>query len=156
MRAGPSARARFLGIVPPAWSVPGRDGEPGETYRAEFEIAGYRDGWFLIRNIRAPGVDYGERYPRGRPQPFRGQGWVAARLVGAALANGGLPAGRLYQAPNRYAAARDVAHADGEGISTGDVVQRLHACSGRWALVEIEGVRGWWNGLCSNQVTNCS
>lgn len=156
VRAQPSARSRVLGIVPPPWTAPGRDGEPGETYRAEFEIAGYRDGWFLVRKIKAPGVDYGERYPRGRPQPFRGQGWVAARLVGAALANGGLPSGRLHQAPNRYSASRDVARPDGEGIGTGDIVQRIHACSGRWGLVEIEGARGWWNGLCSNQVTNCS
>ncbi|WP_439574939.1 hypothetical protein [Phreatobacter sp.] len=156
VRAGPSPRSRVLGRVPPAWTTPGRDGEPGETYRAEFEIVGYRDGWFLIRGIKAPGVDYGERYPRSRPQPYRGQGWVAARLVGAALANGGLPAGNLYQAPNRHSASREVRRADGERISTGDIVQALHACSGRWGLIGIEGARGWWNGLCSNQVTNCS
>lgn len=156
VRAQPSARSRVVGRVPPPWTSPGRDGDPGETYRSEFEIAGYRDGWFLIRSIKAPGIEYGERYPRSRPQPYRGQGWVSARMVGAALANGGLPSGRLYQAPNRHSAAREVARADGEAISTGDVVQRLHACSDRWGLIEIEGARGWWNGLCSNQVTNCS
>jgi hypothetical protein len=155
VRAGPSERSRVLGRVPPAWTAPGRDGDPGTTYRSEFEIAGYRAGWFLIRKIKAPGEDYNERYPRSRPQPFRGQGWVSARHVGGALSNGGLPTGRLMQAPNAHAAFRDVAR-NGEPISTGDIVQRLYACSGNWALIEMEGVRGWWNTICSNQVTNCS
>jgi hypothetical protein len=155
VRSEPSARGRVVGRVPPAWNAAGRDGDEGTNYRAEFEIAGYRDGWFLIRNIRAPGTDYGERYPRSRPQPYRGQGWVSARLVGAALANGGLPNGQLLQAPNQHAAATTVTR-QGEPISTGDIVQRLHACSGNWGLIEIEGARGWWNGICSNQVTNCS
>lgn len=155
VRSEPSARGRVLGRVPPAWNAAGRDGDEGTNYRAEFDIAGYRDGWFFIRNIRAPGTDYGERYPRSRPQPYRGQGWVSARFVGAALANGGLPGGQLLQAPNAHAEVRPVTR-QGEPISTGDIVQRLHACSGYWGLIEIEGVRGWWNGICSNQVTNCS
>lgn len=155
VRSEPSARGRVLGRVPPAWNAAGRDGDEGTNYRAEFDIAGYRDGWFFIRNIRAPGTDYGERYPRSRPQPYRGQGWVSARFVGAALANGGLPSGQLLQAPNQHAAATSVTR-QGEPISTGDIVRRLHACSGHWGLIEIEGVRGWWNGICSNQVTNCS
>jgi hypothetical protein len=155
VRDEPSERGRVLGRVPPAWTAPGRDGDPGTTYRSEFEIAGYRDGWFFIRKIKAPGEDYNERYPRSRPQPFRGQGWVSARLVGGALSNGGLPNGRLMQAPNAHAAYREVTRS-GEPITTGDIVQRLYACSGNWALIEMEGVRGWWNTICSNQVTNCS
>ena len=156
VRAAPSATARVVGRVPPAWTSAGRDGDPGETYRAEFKIAGYRDGWFLIRDIQAPGVPYGESYPRNLPRPHRGQGWVSARLVGAALANGGLAPGQLHQAPSEHAAVRTVTRAGGEPIGTGDNVQRLHACSGNWGLIEIEGARGWWSGLCSNQVTNCS
>ena len=156
VRAAPAATARVVGRVPPPWNAPGRDGDPGQAYRAEFEIIGYRDGWFHIRAIKAPGVDYGERYPRSRPQPYRGQGWVSARLVGAALANGNLPPGQLYQAPSRNAAVRRAVRPDGEPVSTGDEVKRLLACSDSWGLVEIEGVRGWWSGICSNQVTNCS
>lgn len=155
VRAEPSANGRVVGRVPPAWTTPARDGEAGTTYRSEFEIAGYRDGWFYIRKIKAPGEDYDQRYPRSRPQPFRGAGWVSARLVGAALSNGGLPNGRLMQAPNAYASFREVTR-NGEPITTGDIVQRLYACSGSWALIEMEGVRGWWSSLCSNQVTNCS
>jgi hypothetical protein len=155
VRAEPSERSRVLGRVPPAWTAPGRDGDAGTTYRSEFEIAGYRDGWFYIRKIKVPGEDYNELYPRSRPQPFRGQGWVAARLVGGALSIGGLPNGRLMQAPNAHAAYREVTR-NGEPISTGDIVQRLYACSGNWALIDMEGVQGWWNTICSNQVTNCS
>lgn len=155
VRATPSAQGRVVGRVPPAWTSPGRDGDPGTSYRAEFKIAGYQNGWFLIRDIRAPGADYGETYPRARPQPYRGQGWVSARLVGGALANGGLRPGRLMQAPDPQAAAREVSR-NGEPISTGDEVRRLLACSATWGLVEIEGARGWWKGICSNQVTNCS
>jgi hypothetical protein len=156
VRAEPSARSRVVGRVPPPWTSPGRDGDPGETFRSEFRIAGYSNGWFLIRAITAPGAAYGERTPRNRPQPYRGEGWVSARMVGGALAFGGLPAGELLQAPSRHAAMRPVRRADGEPVSTGDVIQRLHACSGGFGLIEIEGQRGWWSGLCSNQVTNCS
>ncbi len=155
VRAAPNATARIVGRIPPPWKAPDSSGDTSDTYRAEFRIVGFRDGWFLIRDITAPGVAYGERYPRSRPQPYRGQGWVSARLVGAALANGGLVPGQLHQAPSEHAATR-AAMRQGEPVSTGDIVERLHACSGNWGLVEIEGVRSWWNGICSNQVTNCS
>ncbi|MDP3547102.1 MAG: hypothetical protein Q8S29_13070 [Phreatobacter sp.] len=155
VRAAPNATARIVGRIPPPWKAPDSSGDTSDTYRAEFRIVGFRDGWFLIRDITAPGVAYGERYPRNRPQPYRGQGWVSARLVGAALANGGLVPGQLHQAPSEHAATR-AAMRQGEPVSTGDIIERLHACSGNWGLVEIEGVRGWWNGICSNQVTNCS
>lgn len=156
VRAAPSVTARVVGRVPPPRTSAGRDGDPGETYRAEFKIAGYRDGWFFIRDIQAPGVPYGESYPRSLPRPYRGQGWVSARFVGAALANGGLVPGQLHQAPSEHSAVRTIPRAGGEPFGTGDTVERLHACSGSWGLIEIEGVRGWWSGLCSNQVTNCS
>jgi hypothetical protein len=155
VRAAPGPSARVVGKVPPPWKAPDPSGDRGETFRSEFRIIGYRDGWFLIRDISAPGVAYGERYPRNRPQPYRGQGWVSARLVGAALANGGMPPGRLFLAPSAHAATRP-AMRQGEPVSTGDIVERLHACSGNWGLVEIEGARGWWSGICANQVTNCS
>jgi hypothetical protein len=155
LRAGPSARARVIGRIPAPWKAPDRAGDTGETYRSEFKVIGYHNGWFLVRDISAPGVAYGERYPRHLPQAPRGQGWVSARLVGAALANGSLPAGRLYQAPNEHSAYANVNRQDSP-IGTGDAVERLHACSGVWGLVEVGGHRGWWRSICSNQVTNCS
>ncbi len=155
LRAAPNAQARVIGRIPAPWKAPDRDGDPGQTYRSQFTVIGYRNGWFLVRDITAPGVAYGERYPRSLPQAPRGQGWVSARLVGAALANGSLPAGRLYQAPNEHSAYATVTRQDSP-VGTGDAVQRLHACSGIWGLVEVGGHRGWWRRLCANQVTNCS
>lgn len=155
LRASPHAQGRVIGRIPAPWKAPDRGGDTGETYRSQFQVIGYRNGWFLVRDITAPGVAYGERYPRNLPQAPRGQGWVSARLVGAALANGSLPAGRLYQAPNENSAHATVSRQESP-IGTGDPVQRLHACSGVWGLVEVGGHRGWWRGICANQVTNCS
>ncbi|PTM57133.1 SH3 domain-containing protein [Phreatobacter oligotrophus] len=154
MRAEPSSTARVVGKIPPPWKPANPDADV-EMYRSQFRVVGYQNGWFLVRDVTAPGVAYGEPYPRSRPQAPRGEGWVSARLVGAALANGGLPEGRLHQAPSPLAATRPVQRQDSP-ISTGDPVQRLLACSGSWGLVEIGGQRGWWRGICANQVTNCS
>lgn len=155
VRARPSASARILGKIPPPWPIAGGSGDRSDSFRSEFRIIGYRDGWFLIGDITAPGVAYGESYPRNRPQPYRGQGWVSARFVGAALANGNPAPGRLHLAPSVHAPTRPALR-QGEPVSTGDTVQRLHACSGTWGLIEIEGTRGWWRGICANQVTTCN
>ncbi len=158
VRAAPSADAKVLGIVPPPRMMP-KDQEafgPGPA-RSEFRIIGYRDGWFLIDGITAPGVAYEVAYPRHLPQAYKGRGWVNGRMIGGALANGGLPSGRLYVAPHADAASTEHLTSDGHLIGAGDQVRRIHACSGWWALVETNrGQRGWWRGVCANQVTNCS
>jgi hypothetical protein len=151
IRAEPSDRARVLGRVPPPWSASSR-GAPDRTYRAAFDIIGYRSGWFLINAVKAPGTEQGLRYPSSRPQPYRGRGWVPAAMVSATLADSGLQfIGRLMQAPHLDAAMREVSRGDGLPIGRGDVVQRLHACSSSWALVEFGGTRGWWRGTCSER-----
>jgi len=153
VRAEPSADAAILGVVPPAHKF------PDDTYKAEFSIVGYRDGWFLIDKIQPPGKDYVETpYPRSAPQPFRGRGWVKATMVGAAYAYAGLPPGRLYDAPNESAASHRAKAKEGEdGVAIGDSPKAILGCSGDWAQVETQaGERGWVKSLCSNQVTNCS
>jgi hypothetical protein len=155
MRAEPNRTARVVGKLPPPWK-PGNPDVDVEAYRTQFRIVGYRNGWFLVRDVTAPGVAYGEPYPRSRPAAPRGQGWVSARFVGAALANGGLPEGILRQAPSPRAAGQIVRRQDDMPITTGDTADRLLACSGHWGLVDIGGRRGWWLGICANQVTNCS
>jgi hypothetical protein len=155
LRAAPEPQARLIGRIPPPWKAPDRQGDEGSVYRSQFRVVGYRNGWFLVRDISAPGVAYGERYPRNMPQAPRGQGWVQSRLVGAALANGAARPGLLHQAPSEFSASRQVLRA-GTAMGAGDTVERLHACSGAWSLVDIGGQRGWWRGICANQVTNCS
>ncbi|MGL4290307.1 MAG: hypothetical protein ACRCVA_28415 [Phreatobacter sp.] len=157
VRAAPSAQARVLGQVPPARRVPAHEALGDEPVRSEFTIAGFQAGWFLIEKIQAPGVAYGESYPAHLPRPFAGRGWVSARLVGGAYANGGLPTGRLYLAPHEDAASREALDESGRPLSVDGSPRRILACSGPWVLIETQtGMRGWWRGLCSNQVTNCS
>lgn len=157
VRAAPGPGARVLGIVPPPRKLPKEhEAFPGPA-KAEFRIIGHREGWFLIESITAPGAAYDAPYPRHLPQPYKGRGWVNGRLIGAALANGGLPEGRLYNAPHADAASRLVVDANGSRLGVDTAIRRIHACSGWWGLVETnEGQRGWWRALCSNQVTNCS
>ncbi|HRE20767.1 MAG TPA: hypothetical protein PKW21_07015, partial [Rhabdaerophilum sp.] len=158
VRAAPDSKAKIVGIVPPPRKMPPTEEAFGpEPVKAEFRIAGYKDGWFLIDEIKAPGVAYDIKYPRGLPQPFAGRGWVIGKMVGAALANGGLPEGRLYAAPHVDAQSREILNRDGTRMSLDGTKFKLLACSGPWGLIEVEGGhRGWWRSLCSNQATNCS
>ncbi|MCZ8181894.1 MAG: hypothetical protein O9322_02905 [Beijerinckiaceae bacterium] len=158
VRAAPNAAAPVLGIVPPPRRDRQTENEFGpDPIKAEFTVLGFRDGWFLIGEITAPGVAYGVAYPRKAPKPYKGQGWVHARLVGGALANGGLPTGQLHVSPHADSATLEVRDEDGNPIGLDGTPFTLLACSGRWGLVEFKGgKRGWWRSICSNQVTNCS
>ncbi len=158
MRAAPSSRAKVIGIVPPPRMMPKEQEAfgPGPA-KSEFRIIGYRDGWFLIDSITPPGVAYEVPYPRHLPKAHKGRGWVNGQMIGGALANGGLPPGRLYVSPHADAVFNEHLSHGGHHIGAGDRIRRIHACTGSWALIETErGQRGWWRHVCSNQVTNCS
>ncbi len=148
----------MLGIVPPPRMMPkDREAFGPAPVKSEFRVIGHRDGWFMIENIKPPGVAYDVPYPRRLPQPFKGRGWVNGHMVGGALANGGLPEGRLYVSPHADAASLEVLDSHGNHIGPDTPIRRIHACSGWWALIETnDGQRGWWRSICSNQATNCS
>lgn len=152
VRAEPNAKAQILGIVPPPRVMPKKyDAFGPEPVKAEFKVIGFRDGWFLIEKIQAPGVAYDAPYPANLPKPYKGRGWVAGAKIGAAPAFAGLPFGRLYKAP--HVEARHEMRAGG----TDNPFARVLSCSGAWGQVEAEGgKRGWVRGLCSNQATTCS
>jgi hypothetical protein len=166
----PSPDSRFLGTLPPRYSFPGgSEAGPEEGYFTEFDIIGYRDGWFMIEHAEPPGRSYADpdSYPDDHPEPFAGRGWIPADRVGAQYANGdmpvraedenGVPVGGLYQAPSIDAAWTPALNEYGSPISADGGPKRILACSGLWALVEShDGVVGWWRRLCSSQVTNCS
>ena len=161
VRAEPGVKARVLGTLPPPYRLKmgGAENTPDGGWLTEFRIIGFRDGWFLIDGARPPGKDYEDekRYPRNAPKPYAGRGWVAANKVGAAYANGDTRMGGLFQAPFVDARWMPAQRELGGPIDTDGGPKRIFACSGLWALVEShDGVRGWWRGLCSNQVTNCS
>ncbi|MDF2116342.1 SH3 domain-containing protein [Roseiarcaceae bacterium H3SJ34-1] len=159
VRARPAADAPVLGLISPPYSPPADKVVAEERYRAEFTIIGYRNGWFLINDVKEPGAPYGEAQPKSRWTSYRGQGWVRATDVGAAYANTDTPSGWLQQAPHVDARAfprPDPSNPSGR-MSIDGTLKHLLACSANWALTESEdGTRGWWRGICSNQVTNCS
>lgn len=161
VRAAPSATARILGTLPPPYVFKAKgDNVPEGGWLTEFHVVGFKAGWFLIEGATPPGKDYEDEsvYPRNHPKPYAGRGWVHGSKIGAAFANGGTRPGGLFQAPHvdaRWTPGRQ--GDDGDEIAVGNSPKRVLACSGLWALVESQGgVRGWWRGLCANQVTNCS
>lgn len=161
VRAEPSVRSRVLGTLPPPYRLKmgGAENTPDGGWLTEFRIIGFKDGWFLIEGATPPGLKYEDekKYPRTAPKPYAGRGWVAANKVGANYANGGTRMGGLFQAPFTDAKWTQAQRQLGGPLDTDGGPKRLFACSGYWGLVESQdGVRGWWRGLCSNQVTNCS
>ena len=161
VRAEPSVKSRVLGTLPPPYRLKmgGSENTPDGGWLTEFRIIGFKDGWFLIEGASPPGKAYEDekKYPRSAPKPYPGRGWVAANKVGASYANGGTRMGGLFQAPFADAKWTQAQRKLGGPLDTDGGPKRLLACSGYWGLVESEdGVRGWWRGLCSNQVTNCS
>ena len=161
VRAEPSIKARVLGTLPPPYRLKlgGSENTPDGGWLTEFRIIGFKNGWFLIEGAKPPGKDYEDekRYPRSAPKPYAGRGWVASNKVGASYANGATRMGGLFQAPFVDAKWMPAQRELGGPIDTDGGPKRILACSGLWGLVESQdGVRGWWRGLCSNQVTNCS
>jgi hypothetical protein len=161
VRAEPSVKARVLGTLPPPYrpKMGGGENTPEGGWLTEFRIIGFKGGWFLIEGATPPGKEYEDekKYPRNAPKPYAGRGWVAANKIGANYANGGTRMGGLFQAPFVDAKWTPAQRKLGGTLDTDGGPKRILACSGHWGLVESEdGIRGWWRGLCSNQVTNCS
>lgn len=144
VRSAPRADAPIIGHLVPMIRV-----DKDQYSGVEFDIVGFKDGWFLIRN----GSDDGLQLDRAHAAD--GRGWVSARLVGVQLR---VPA--LRAAPNRD--AREVAHLRGENWGPDSVtVSALHACQGAYMEVTTTPyggktpVRGWSYKPCSQQLTTC-
>ena len=112
----------MLGIVPPARQLPPEQDETGSgPLKSEFRIVGYRDGWFLIDKIEAPGAESPTPYPRALPQPYQGRGWVSSRMVGAGYAHSGLPEGNLFLSPHADAASSEIVDKNGKPPGAGRI-----------------------------------
>jgi hypothetical protein len=146
-----------IGQVQPPFADPASEVSPLEGWGAEFTVVGYRDHWFLIDNVQRPGAPYREAEPGG-PAAFSGRGWVPADQVMGAYANTQMPVAWLLQAPDVDAPiAGDIVRPAGESLSIDGTLTAILSCTGNWALTDsVDGTRGWWRGICSNQVTNCS
>ncbi|UDQ91212.1 SH3 domain-containing protein [Xanthobacter autotrophicus] len=160
VRAAPSATAKVVGTLAPPRHTPESGQGEDDSWHVEFEITGYKDGWFRIRNATPPGAPYDDPPPRSYPKTYKGAGWIPADKAGGAYANTQMPVMRLHQAPS--VDAKDIPPGDDAADPSGNLpidgtLERLYACSANWALTKSrDGKRGWWRGICSNQVTNCS
>lgn len=149
VRAGPRKDAPVIGRIPPE-NIPPKTMKGRDTYAAEFDIIGSRDGWFLVRDVKF--VDYGGS---GDRVVFRGPGWVYADKVRFLINNSDL----------RSAADRDspvvmkLATSDHTGGPDSANIDHVYGCHGDFVdiLVHMDGptARGWATGICSNQVTTC-
>lgn len=160
VRSAPADDAPIAGRLPRPYVTESTDASSTDGWRAEFEITGYRDGWFRIANAKAPGAAYDDPPPQDFPKTYTGTGWVKATDVTAAYANTDMPVPQLLQSPNvdaqPLAPGEGVAGYDGN-LAIDTPMVRLHACSANWALTTSrDGQRGWWRGTCSDQATNCS
>ncbi|MFG1343299.1 SH3 domain-containing protein [Xanthobacter autotrophicus DSM 431] len=160
VRAAPSDTAKVLGTLAPPRHTPESGNGEDDSWHVEFEITGYKDGWFRIADATPPGAPYGDPPPKSYPKSYKGTGWIRADKVGGAYANTQMPVMRLLQSPSidamDYAPGKDTADPEGN-LPIDGTLERIHACSANWALTTSrDGKRGWWRGICSNQVTNCS
>ncbi len=138
IRLAPRADAEIIGKVPPARA------QAGDSYAAEFEIIGSRNGWFLVRGVKF--ADYGSG--KGDKAVIAGPGWVFADKVRFMINRAEVRSAPAAEAP---VLAR---------LRSADGSAGLYSCSGAFAeaAVRMEGkpaVRGWVTGICSNQVTTC-
>lgn len=147
IRSAPDAKAPVIFRLMP-------ENEPDDTYGAEFEVIGSKNGWLLIRN--AEEGQYGDGDGK---IVFKGPGWISGALVGFTINDSA-----LRSAPS--ANAKVVANLEGDngagGVWGPDSfgVTRVYGCSGDFA--DVSGVtptkktyRGWVTKLCGNQRTTC-
>jgi hypothetical protein len=144
VRSAPRADAAVIGHLVPMIRV-----DKDEYSGVEFDIAGFKDGWFLIKNGSNDGLKLDAAHAND------GRGWISAQLVGVQLR---VPA--LRSAPRRE--AREIAHLRGENWGPDSVmVSAVHACQGPYMEVTTTpydgktAVRGWSYKPCSLQLTTC-
>jgi hypothetical protein len=140
IRDGPSGSAAAIADMPKPY--PGYDGMAYPTA----SITGHKDGWFRISQIVT------NLYAEAEPvTAFSGEGWVPGKALALYVESPVL----LQQPAGDAAVAADF----NDGSENFLIVDRLYACSGRWAEVGGtyggERVRGWSNDICESQITTC-
>lgn len=144
VRNAPRVDAPVIGHLAPMIRV-----DKDEYSGVDFDIVGFKDGWFLIKNGSNEGLKLDATHADD------GRGWISARLVGVQLR---VPA--LRSAPRRD--AHEVARLKGENWGPDSVtVSAVHACQGPYMEVTTVpyggtvAVRGWSYKPCSLQLTTC-
>ncbi|WP_431256836.1 SH3 domain-containing protein [Roseateles chitinivorans] len=168
VRAAPSLSAKVLGKLPRTFVEP----SAGYGVRIEVEVAGARNGWFLIRNAQDNDALTGQP-PR---RLYSGEGWVSgSKLTVKSQAD----VGRAQPGPQSAAVLRI---GDNQTFDDDDTIEaaRLVDCKGTWAQLEFadqrfpadmratlkveraarEGLpagrfRAWVDRVCAIQETSC-
>ena len=146
IRSAPRADAEIISRIPPARA------QAGDSYAAEFDIIGSRNGWLLVRNVKF--ADYGSG--KGDKAVFAGPGWVFADKVRFTINRA-----EVRGTPDEHAKVMaELRSADDSAGPDSAFIDHVYGCSGAFAeaAVHMDGkppVRGWVTGICSNQVTTC-
>jgi hypothetical protein len=145
VRAAPRKDARVIGRIPPE-KMQGLD-----SYAAEFDIIGSRDGWLLVRDVKF--ADYGGG--RGDRAVFRGPGWVYADKVRFLINNEDVHSAADRDSP----VVMKLVNADHTSGPDSANIDHVYGCHGDFMEIAVHmdgpAARGWATGICSNQVTTC-
>jgi hypothetical protein len=167
VRAEPDASAKILGRLAPAQKATKADYEdvpPGDQlWRTEFQVVGFREGWFLIEKALHPYDDPDRRSVLGRRstggvKTYAARGWISQKDVGGKYTyhHRSLPNGALFSEPQADATRVAAKNGRGEPIQGGNSPKRVLSCNGDWVQVEShDGVVGWWRGLCGKPIADC-
>jgi hypothetical protein len=167
VRSEPTPNAKILGRLAPPQKATSDDNYElavaDGTWRTEFQVIGFQEGWFLIDKALHPYDDVNRRGVLGRRstggvKTYAGQGWISLNDVGGKLTyfHRSMPDGSLYSEPRADAARLPAKNALGHEIRGGNSPMKVLGCDGEWVKVESDdGVIGWWKGLCGEPIADC-
>jgi hypothetical protein len=146
VRSAPRADAAIVGRLAPLTKI-----AADEWTGVEFDIAGSKDGWLLIKN---PTPGDGLKFDAAHAAD--GRGWISGRLVGTQLTTG-----TFRSAPRRDAPVLPYLVGDNYNWGPDSVpVSAVHGCDGKYVEVTAtppdgKPLRGWSYAPCANQLTTC-
>lgn len=167
VRAEPDAKAKIVGRLAPPQKVTKADMEDvppaDEVWRTEFQVIGFREGWFLIEKALHPYDDPDRRGTLGKRstggvKTYTGRGWIALKDVGGKYTyyHRTMPSGALYAEPREEATRLPAKNAMEYPIQGGNSPKTILACKGPWVKVQShDDVVGWWKGLCGQPIADC-
>jgi hypothetical protein len=168
VRAEPNATAKVLGRLAPPQKATADDSHElavaDGVWRTQFQVVGFRQGWFLIEKALHPYDDPDRRSVLGRRstggvKTYTAMGWISLDDVGGKYTyyHRSMTAGALYSEPNADAKRLPAKNALGFDMQGGNSPKTVLGCSGEWVKVEShDGVVGWWKGLCGEPIADCA
>ncbi|MGL4438347.1 MAG: hypothetical protein ACRCUE_03680 [Bosea sp. (in: a-proteobacteria)] len=167
VRAEPKPAAKVLGRLAPPQKATGDDNVElavaDGVWRTEFQIIGFREGWFLIEKALHPYDDPNRRGVLGRRstsgvKTYAGRGWINLNDVGGKLTyfHRSMPDGALYSEPRADATRLPASNSLGQPIRGGNSPKKVIGCNGEWVKATSDDeVIGWWKGLCGEPIGDC-